>query len=80
MKMVMQKGQHELWEFALHYFGEIYKDNGNCYLEAQLKTIKLFPSFFYSGEKKILGEEVTLKEIEDALKLFKIEKSLGPDG
>ena len=48
--------------------------------ESLVKTIKLFPSFLEIEEKEKLGEKVTLKEIEDALKIFKKEKSSGLDG
>ena len=65
---------------ANEYFGNLFKAGRSCSLEAQLKTVKHFLVFFDQFEGEKLGEKVTLKEIEEALKLFKKEKSLGPDG
>ena len=47
---------------------------------AQLKVIRLFPSFISPEEKETFTGLVTLSEVEAALKTFKKDKSSGPDG
>ena len=47
---------------------------------AQLKVIQLFPSFISPGESKSFSCQLSLAEVETALKSFKKDKSSGPDG
>ena len=46
----------------------------------QLKVVKLFPAFLSSEEADIFVSEVSLGEVEGALKSFQKDKIPGPDG
>ena len=47
---------------------------------AQLKFIRLFPSFISAEESESFTCQISSAEVEAALKSFKKDKSLGPDG
>ena len=76
----LAKGQDQLKNLAQKHFGRIFKIDDQSSLEAQLKTIILFPTFFDDEDKDYVGKQVNLKEVDEALKLFKKEKIPGPDG
>ena len=45
-----------------------------------MKVIRLFPSYILQEERVIFTTQITLEEVEWALKSFKKDKSPGPDG
>lgn len=45
-----------------------------------LRIFEVFPRFVEAKEATTLNEPVMLREVEVALKCFKRDKSLGPDG
>ena len=60
---------------------KIFKDDGLTNIEAQLKVIRLFPSFLQHQEDlESFTRQISMEEVEMALKSFKKDKSLGPDG
>ena len=61
-------------------FYDIFKDDNKTNIVDQLKVVKLFPSFLSSEEANIFVTEVSLGEVEGALKSFQKDKILGPDG
>lgn len=73
-------GTDQLKLEVVNFFGNIYKDVGDCVLQDQIKVARLYPRFFNEHDVDHLQKEVSLIEIEDALKLFAKEKSPGPDG
>ena len=62
------------------HFRKIFEDDNLTSISAQLKIIRLFPSFFESDEKEVFSSVVTISEVEKALKSFKKDKAPGPDG
>ena len=62
------------------HFSEMFKDDGGTNIGDQLKVIKLFPSFISKEDAIVFTSEVTLVEVEGALKGFKRDKSPDPDG
>ena len=66
---------------GVRYFSKIFKDDGHTNIEAQLKVIRLFPSFLQHHEDfESFTWQISMEEIELALKSFKKDKSPGPDG
>ena len=74
------KGQDNLQRLEKNYLKNIFKRDEQTSLEAQLKTVSLFPTFFNEEYILLIQGQVTLQEIQDFLKQFKREKSVGPDG
>ena len=62
------------------HFDLIFKDDKQTNIVDQLKVVKLFPAFLSIEEDYCFSSEVTLGEVEGALKSFKKDKSPGPDG
>ena len=62
------------------YFENIFKDEGLTCLDQQLKVISFFPRMIPFELSSRLTSQVTLKELELALKSFKKDRSPGPDG
>ena len=58
----------------------MFKDDGGTKIGDQQKVIKLFPSFITKEEAGAFTTEVSLTEVEGALKSFKKDKSPGVDG
>ena len=58
----------------------IFSDDHLTNLSAQLKVIRLFPSYLNEEGKKTFTGFVTLSEVEEALKTFKRDKAPGPKG
>ena len=69
-----------LKELGVKHFTESFKDDGKSIISDQLKVIQLFPSFVTRDEASIFIDEVTLVEVEGALKDFKRDQSPSPDG
>ena len=69
-----------LKELGLRHFSHIFKDDKQTCILAQLKVVMLYPSMFSSEEASCFIENVSLSEIEGALKSFKKDKSPGPNG
>ena len=66
---------------GVRYFLNIFKDDGLTNIEAQLKVIRLFPSFLQHQEDlESFTRQISMEEVELALKSFKKDKYLGPDG
>ena len=66
---------------GVRYFSKIFKDDGLTNIEAQLKVIRLFPSFLHQQEDlESFTRQISMEEVELDLKYFKKEKSLGLDG
>ena len=65
---------------GVRYFKNIFANDHLKNLSAQLKVIRLFPSYVSGERKKTFTCSVTLLEVERALKTFKRDKALGPDG
>ena len=62
------------------HFKKSFEDDNLTSISAQLKIIRLFPSFFESDEKEVFSSVVTISEVEKALKYFKKDKAPGPNG
>ena len=70
----------ELKTMGMQYFKNIFADDNLTNIASQLKVIRLFPSFIGPKERESFSCQVTLTEVEAALKSFKKDKSLGFDG
>ena len=57
--------------FGEKHFSEIFKDDGKENIGDQLKVIKLFSSFIPVDDAGVFTSEVSLDEVEEALKDFK---------
>ena len=62
------------------HFSHIFKDDDRSCILAQLKVIMLYPSMLSIEGARCFIEEVSLVEIEEALKSFKKDKSPGTNG
>ena len=62
------KGQDQLQNLAKNCFDRIFKRGGQTSLEAQLKTIKYYLAFFVEEDKILMENQLTLKEVQEALK------------
>jgi len=62
-----------------HFLG-LYSDDGGTNIEDQLKVISLYPRMFSKAEGIPMGREVTISEVEKALRSFAKDKSPGPYG
>ena len=70
----------QLKELRVKHFSKIFKDDDKSNIVDQLKIIQLFPSYVTSEEAEILSTEVSLGEVEGALKSLKRDKIAGPNG
>ena len=67
-------------ELGVRHFRNIFRDDLMTNIEAQLKVVRLFPSFINGDERESFTCQISLDEIESALKYFKKDKAPGPDG
>ena len=67
-------------DMGVRHFKKIFQDDHLTNIEAQLKVIRLFPSFINSDERESFTCQISLEEVESALKSFKKDRSLGLDG
>ena len=65
---------------GIQYFKNIFVDDHKTNLTAQLRVIRLFPSYIREERKKVFTDSVTLSEVVEALKSFKKDKAPGPNG
>ena len=65
---------------GVRYFSNIFKVVNQTNIVAQLKVIHLFPSFFLQEDLESFTCQISLEEVELALKYFKRDKCPGPDG
>ena len=70
----------QLKELGVKQFTDIFKDDGKSIISYQLKVIQLFPTLVASEEVSFFTLEVSLAEVEGALKAFKRDKISGLDG
>ena len=62
------------------YFRKIFEEENETNNVAQLRILRLFPSFISASEAETFTKPVTILEVEKALKTFKKDKVPGPDG
>ena len=67
-------------DLGVRYFKQIFRDDYQTNIEAQLKVIHLFPSFLHQEEMETFTRQISLEEVEMALKSFKKDKSPCPNG
>ena len=77
---IMVENDNDLEDLGVRYFKQIFSDDHQTTIEAQLKVIRLFPSYISLEEKESFTSQITLEEVEQALKSFKRDRSSGPDG
>ena len=77
---VLVEGTDKLKEMGVKHFSDIFIDDGKTNIRDHLKVIQLFPSLVSRDEADVFTSEVTLDEVEGALKAFKREKRSGPYG
>ena len=65
---------------GIRYFKNIFVHDRLTNIMAQLKVIRLFPSFIIPEESESFTCQISLAEVEIALKSFKKDKSPGLDG
>ena len=71
----------ELESLGVRFFSQIFKDDGQTNIAAQMKVIRLFPSFLHLHEDLLVfSNQITMEEVEHAMKSFKKDKSSSPDG
>ena len=68
-----------LKDLGVKYFSDIFRDDHQTNIVAQLKVIRLFPSFIYPDETERFSLHITLGEIEHALRSFKRDKIPRPN-
>jgi hypothetical protein len=74
------KGQKAIAEEAVKYFKNFFKPSLNDISTEQVRVASQYPKMLDENEAGELYKPVTLLELEAILKLFKKEKSPGPDG
>ena len=57
------------------YFSSLLSDDGTSCISDQLKVINIYPSFLSTEDASSFLSEVTLEEVEVALKGFKKDKN-----
>ena len=62
---------------GVNYFSKILRDDNQTNIMAQLKVIRLFLSFILQEETERFTHQISLEEVEHALKSFKWDKFLG---
>ena len=77
---IMVENGNDLKDLGVRYFKQIFSDDHQTTIEAQLKVIRLFPSYIFLEEKESFTSQIILEEVEQALKSFKKDRSPGPDG
>jgi hypothetical protein len=65
---------------AIKYFKNFFKPYIHDITEEQVRVENLYPKMLDINEAEELYKHVTLTELEAILKMFKKEKSPGPDG
>ena len=77
----MVEEDKELKALGVRFFSQIFKDDGQTNIATQMKVIHLFPSFLHLHEDLLaFTNQITMEEVEHALKCFKKDKSSGLDG
>ena len=56
------------------HFSDLFKDDRTTNIADQLKVISIFPSFVHKEDVGIFHSEITLQEVEVALKCLKKDK------
>ena len=69
-----------LKELGVRHFKKIFSDDNLSSISAQMKIIRLFPSFLSQEDRSSFTPNVSLKEVETTLKYFKKDKVPKPDG
>ena len=67
-------------DLEVRYFKQIFRDDNQTNIEAQPKAIHLFPSFLHQEEMETFTCQISLEEVELALKYFNKDKSPSRDG
>ena len=67
-------------ELGVRHFRNIFQDDHLTNIEAQMKVVRLFPSFINDDERESFTCQISLEEIESTLKSFKKDKAPGPNG
>ena len=70
----------QLKELGVKHFSKIFKDDGKTNIGDQLEVIQLFASIVSRDEADVFTSEVTLEEVEGALRTFKRDKIPSPNG
>ena len=70
----------KLKELSVRHFSETFKDEKKSNIVDQLQVIKLFPTFLSENDSVVFTSMISLSKVEDALKSFKKDRILGPDG
>ena len=70
----------KLHSLGVQHFSELFSDDGKTNIKAQLKVVRLYPSFVQEEDRELFLTAFTLQDVEGVLKGFKKDKSLGPDG
>ena len=76
----MVEHDQDLKELGVRHLKKIFCDDNLTTISAQMKIIRLFPSFISHENRSTFTSKVSLHEVERALKSFKKDKSPGPDG
>ena len=69
-----------LKDLGIRHFKQIFCDDNQTSIAAQLKIICLFPSYISQEEWISFTSKISSMEVERALKSFKKDKSPGPNG
>ena len=67
-------------DLGIGHFSEIFKDDNQTNIGDQLRVIQLFPYFVTKGASDTFTSKITLEEIDGALRSFKKDRILDPDG
>ena len=77
---VMVEEIDQLKDLGVNHFSKNFKDDGRTCISDQLKIIQHFPSMLSDEEVSMFTSQVTLVEVEGALKAFRRDKILGLNG
>jgi hypothetical protein len=76
----VHKGQEAIKIEAVRYFSNFYKESEHNSCEDQIAIVRLYPRIVTEEEVNTLESPCTTEEINEVLKGFTKDKSLGPDG
>jgi len=76
----LHSGQEKLKKVAYHHFSDFYKNGLTPPIREQVQMVAHYKEMINNMEFEFLYKPVDLKELQEVIYNFKVDKSSGPDG